>query len=100
MVRHNRDKIEKQVRFLQGLFEEDDMKQIIRTFVDRPDYRNNGQYQFVKGYTGGGAQMCAHLTAEVISERCNNLVGPGTLVDDGENLWWEQAKQLSPNLLP
>jgi len=64
---------------------------VIRHLVQRPDYRNHGQYQFVTWYTGGGAEACVHLTREQISDRLRDQKGPGILVDDGENLWWEQG---------
>ena len=57
--------------------------------VEKPDYRLNGKYQFIKGWTGGGAAMCLHLTKEEIIERLTTILGPGELVDDGEDLWWK-----------
>lgn len=60
----------------------------LRRRVERPDYRNNGQYQFIKGYTGGGNPMCVHLTKEQIIERLTKDHGPGRLEDDGVDLWW------------
>ena len=59
--------------------------------VERPSYRENGQYQFIVWYTGGGNPECVHLSPEEISERLRAQVGPGTLVDDGLDLWWEQV---------
>jgi hypothetical protein len=61
----------------------------IRHPIQRPDYRNNGKYQFVKSITGSGAEACVHLTAEEIAERTEKKHGPGKLVDDGTDLWWE-----------
>lgn len=57
--------------------------------VEKPSYRNNGKYQFVKGWTPGGAEMCAHLSFDEIAEQLKAQAGPGKLIDDGENLWWE-----------
>lgn len=57
--------------------------------IQKPDYRNNGKYQFVTGYTGGGAEACVHLSAEEIAERMTAQAGSGKLLDDGVNLWWE-----------
>lgn len=53
-----------------------------------PDGRFNGQYQFVTGYTGGGAEMCAHLAFETIQDRLRKSFGDqnGTLADDGTDL--------------
>lgn len=53
-----------------------------------PDYRNNGQYQFVTGFSGSGAEMCAHLTLEVIEQRLRERyeLPDGVLVDDGKDL--------------
>lgn len=61
----------------------------MRYKIQKPDYRNNDKYQFITGY-GGGMQTvsCVHLTKEEISKRCEKQVGPGQLIDDGENLWW------------
>lgn len=61
-----------------------------RTQLQTPDHRNNGAYQFVTGWTGGGAEMCVHLTAADIAERVCKKLGFGRLVDDGVHLWWEQ----------
>lgn len=55
----------------------------------KPDYRNDGKYQFVVGYTGGGAEECIHLSKEEIEKRMTKKFGKGILVDDGENLFWE-----------
>ncbi len=66
-----------------------------RLRLERPDHRNNGKYQFVKGWTGGGAEACVHLTSEEIAERCARMVGPGTLEDDGIDLWWVKTKLTS-----
>jgi len=56
------------------------------TEIQQPDYRNNGQFQFVTGYTGGGgAEMCVHLTCEEYEQRVRAKLGPGTLVEvDGK----------------
>lgn len=69
---------------------------MIRHAVERPNHRHDGKYQFVKGYTAGGAEMCVHLTTEEISKRLRAKVGPGTLVDDGIDLWWEQPDAEEP----
>ncbi len=54
-----------------------------------PDYRNNGKFQFVTGYTGGfAAPMCVHLTWEEIEERLTKNHGSGVLTDDGTDLIW------------
>jgi hypothetical protein len=55
----------------------------------RPDYRNNGKYQFITGYSGSGATICVHLSAEELSERLAVKHGEGKLIDDGDSLWWE-----------
>lgn len=57
--------------------------------VEQPSYRNNGEYQFVVGYTGGGAEECVHLSAVEITRRLTESAGPGKLIDDGVDLWWE-----------
>jgi len=53
-----------------------------------PDYRNNGKYQFVTGYTGGfTAEMCVHLDFDEVKERLQAKYGKDTvLVDDGTDL--------------
>ena len=61
-----------------------------KTLIERPSYRLNGSYQFVKGYTGGGAECCAHLTPDEVAKRCIEKVGEGRLEDDGVDLWWVQ----------
>jgi hypothetical protein len=73
-----------------------DVAGLVRHPIERPEYRNNGEYQFVKGYTGGGAEMCVHLNRDQISSRCEQKLGPGTLVDDGVDLWWEQPSPDAP----
>lgn len=72
---------------------------VIRLPVQRPDYRNNGKYQFVVGYTGGGAEECVHLDRDEIARRLGERHGPGTLVDDGVDLWWEQPSLPLPALV-
>lgn len=62
----------------------------MKTLLVTPDYRNNGMYQFITGYTGWGNPECVHLSADEIAKRAEALHGPGKLVDDGEQLWWEQ----------
>lgn len=62
----------------------------IATIRFAPDYRNLGNYQFVTGWTGGGAEMCVHLTFEEISKRLRAKHGDGRLVDDGTDLIWMQ----------
>lgn len=59
-----------------------------RERIQRPSYRLNGQYQFVVGYTGGGAEECVHLTMQEITERAIAKLGPGSVADDGVDLWW------------
>jgi len=54
-----------------------------------------GQYYFVTGYTGGGAVYGVHLTADVISERICAKHGPGTLSDDGVDLWWDTPDRVA-----
>ena len=61
----------------------------------RPDYRNNGMFQFVTGYTGGGAVACAHLSRDQIVGRLTIKHGPGELVDDGTDLIWMQAGEIA-----
>lgn len=54
-----------------------------------PDYRNNGQFQFVTGYTGGfAAPMCVHLSFEEVEERLQRTSGEARsrLIDDGSDL--------------
>ena len=70
------------------------MSKIERTRF-RPDYRNNGMFQFITGYTGGGAVACAHLTRAEIVERLWEKHGPGELVDDGTDLIWMQAGEIA-----
>ena len=55
-----------------------------------PDYRNNGKFQFVVGYTGGmnAGEKCVHLTWEEIEQRLTKNHGPGVLTDDGTDLIW------------
>jgi len=73
--------------------------------VQQPDYRNNGKLQFVTGWTGGGAEMCIHLTFEEYEQDLRNQAGPGRLVfvPKGDavksdlhdhqlgEFWWEPA---------
>ena len=63
-----------------------------RRLIQRPDYRNCGKYQFIVAY-GGGMQtvQCVHLSAAEVAGRCLAKLGPGALVDDGVDLWWESA---------
>jgi hypothetical protein len=63
---------------------------VVRHLVQRPDYRNDGKYQFVVSYTSWGNPECIHLTTEQIFERMEDKLGKGKLIDDGVNLWWEQ----------
>jgi len=48
--------------------------------VQQPDYRNNGKLQFVTGWTGGGAEMCIHLTFEEYEKDIASQAPPGRLV--------------------
>lgn len=48
--------------------------------VQQPDYRNNGMFQFVIGWTGGGAEMCVHLTFEEYEKNIGEKAPPGRLV--------------------
>lgn len=60
--------------------------------IPRPDHRNItkfGIYQFVVGWTGGGAEMCQHYSKAEIEEGQRSLHGKGVLVDDGVDLWWD-----------
>lgn len=57
--------------------------------IERPDYRNNGKYQFVRGYAGSGAEMCDHVSLMDIVYQMTERCGPGKLIDDGVDLWWE-----------
>jgi hypothetical protein len=68
----------------------------VRHLIERPGHRNHGEYQFVKGYTGGGAEECVHLSAEQVAQRCRDKVGAGRLIDDGLDLWWEQSAGANP----
>jgi len=61
----------------------------MKLLVQKPDYRNFGKYQFILEWTPGGAAMCTHLSSNEISEQLTKKAGPGKLLDDGENLWWE-----------
>jgi hypothetical protein len=62
----------------------------MRTKVQQPDHRNNGQFQFVTGYTGGfGAEACVHLTLEEYKERIQAKLGPGTLIEEKGIFYWE-----------
>jgi hypothetical protein len=62
--------------------------------IQRPDYRNNGKYQFVNFITHSGAESCVHLTAEEISEQMTKKIGPGHLTDDGVDLWWHTDSKM------
>lgn len=64
--------------------------------VETPSGRNLGKYQFITGYTGGGAEMCAHLSADEVCARLVEKLGPGELIDDGIDLWWETAEPAGP----
>ena len=68
---------------------------MLETLRLTPDYRNNGKYQFVTGYTGGGAEMCAHLTFEEVTKQLANKYGDGELVDDGTDLIWMQPDEVA-----
>jgi hypothetical protein len=61
----------------------------------KPDYRNNGAFQFVTGYTGGGAEMCVHLRRDEIAEKLAKEYGPGELVDNGTYLSWLQDEDIA-----
>lgn len=63
---------------------------VVETVRITPDYRNLGKYQFVTGWTGGGAEMCTHLTFEQVMQRFKAKHGPGKLEDDGTDLVWLQ----------
>lgn len=63
-----------------------------KILLQRPDYRNDGKYQFITGYTGGfGGVACVHLDAKEISRRCEAANGTGILLDDGVDLWWQKS---------
>lgn len=66
------------------------MPREVETIRIQPDYRNLGKYQFVTGYTGGGAEKCVHLTFAEIAARLRERHGDGRLVDDGTDLIWMQ----------
>lgn len=56
-----------------------------RVPLQQPDYRNkteHGDYQFVTGCTGGGAEMCVHLTHEAWEKHCASKCGPGKLIEE------------------
>ena len=57
--------------------------------IQRPDYRNNGRYQFVRSYTHSGAEACDHISPDEIRRQMTDKFGVGMLVDDGLDLWWE-----------
>lgn len=64
-----------------------------RVSLQQPDYRNKthlGDYQFVQGYTSGGAQMCVHLTREAWEQQCALVCGPGRLVEDAGVFYYER----------
>ena len=67
-----------------------EMASEVETMRFQPDYRLLGRYQFVTGYTGGGAEMCVHLTFVEIAARLRERHGDGRLVDDGTDLIWLQ----------
>ena len=69
---------------------------MIRMSVVRPDSRPNGKYYFIHGYSGGGAPYGSHVTREEIVEQLTEKAGPGTLVDDGTDLWWEKDEAAGP----
>lgn len=69
------------------------MKAIVETVKIKPDYRNNGKYQFITGYTGGGNPMCVHLSFEEVAELLQKKHGNGTLIDEGTYLVWEQPAE-------
>lgn len=56
--------------------------------IERPVARNNGKYQFLRGYSGSGAMSCVHLTREEVVEACEKQFGPGEFEDDGVDIWW------------
>jgi len=67
-----------------------------RQKIQRPDHRNNGKYQFVVWYAASGGEGCVHLSREEIIQRCTEKAGPGVLIDDGVDLWWEQEQEGIP----
>ena len=68
---------------------------MLETLRISPDYRNAGKFQFVTGYTGGGAEMCVHLTFEEVAKRLAKKHGDGELVDDGVDLIWMQPDDVA-----
>lgn len=66
---------------------------VTKHLIERPDYRNDGKYQYVRGWTGGGAEVCDHLSAEDIGKQMEAKLGPGKFVDDGDDLWWDQTPE-------
>ena len=67
---------------------------MVETVRITPDYRNLCKFQFVTGWTGGGAEMCAHLTVSEVIERLEENHGKGELVDDGTDLIWMQHESI------
>jgi hypothetical protein len=59
--------------------------------LETPDNRLNGQYQFVKGWTGGGAEMCAHMTPDEYKLRVREKLGDGELVEHEGKFYWHQT---------
>lgn len=66
----------------------------IETVRITPDYRNLGKYQFITGYTGGGAEMCIHLIFDEVVTRLRANHGDGRLIDGGTDLIWMQPTEI------
>ena len=61
-----------------------------------PDYRNNGQFQFVTGYTGGfAAPVCVHLSFDEVEQRLqrNHPGKKSRLIDNGSDLVLVSAEE-------
>lgn len=61
--------------------------------VQQPDYRNDGRLQFVTGWTGGGAEMCVHLTRKEYADRIEARRGCGTLVEKDGVFYWQPSEE-------
>lgn len=73
---------------------------MLETVRITPDYRNNGEFQFIRGYTGGGNPMCVHLSWEEVAVKLADQHGPGMLDDDGTDLIWMQNEDVAiPKLI-
>jgi hypothetical protein len=71
----------------------------IETVRLHPEYRNDGKYQFLVGWTAGGAEMYRHLTLEQLTTQLTAELGSGRLVDDGTYLIWMQPEETALPIL-